>query len=212
MWELDYKESWAPKNRCLWTVVLKKTLESPLDCKEIQPVHPEGDKSWIFIRTDVEAETPILWPPDGESWLIWKDPDVGKDWRQEEKGDDRGWDGWMASPTLWTWVWASSGNWWWTSMLQCMGSGKSHTQLSNWTELAEPWVRYNLPNSYLIGLSFSASLYSSLKRNASPHWWSLLYLSVSVWLMWDWHFHGWSWKDPVIWSWIGPSSYSERNF
>ena len=127
-------------------------------------------------------------------------------------GDNRGWDGWMASPTLWTWVWASSGNWWWTSMLQCMGSGKSHTQLSNWTELAEPWVRYNLPNSYLIGLSFSASLYSSLKRNASPHWWSLLYLSVSVWLMWDWHFHGWSWKDPVIWSWIGPSSYSERNF
>ena len=85
--ELDYKESWVPKNRCFWTVVLEKTLESPLDCKEIQPVHPKGNKSWVFIgRTDVEAETPIFWPPDAMSWLIWKDPDVGKDWRQEEKG------------------------------------------------------------------------------------------------------------------------------
>ena len=87
MWELDYKESWAPKNWCFWTVVLEKTLESPLDCKEIQPVHPKGDQSWVFIvRTDVEAETPILWPPDVESWLIWKDPDSEKDWGLEEKG------------------------------------------------------------------------------------------------------------------------------
>ena len=87
MWELDYKESWAPKNWCFWTVVLEKTLESPLDCKEIQLVHPKGDQSWVFFgRNDVEAETPILWPPDVKSWLIWKDPDVGKDWRQEEKG------------------------------------------------------------------------------------------------------------------------------
>ena len=86
MWELDYKESWAPKNWCFWTVVLEKTLESPLDCKEIQPVHPKGNQSWIFIRsTDAEAETPILWPPDVKSWLIWKDPDAGKDWGQEEK-------------------------------------------------------------------------------------------------------------------------------
>ena len=86
MWELDYKESWAPKNWCFWTVVLEKTLESPLDCKEIQPVHPKWDQSWIFIRrTDFEAETPLLWPPDVKSWLIWKDPDVGKDWRWEEK-------------------------------------------------------------------------------------------------------------------------------
>ena len=85
MWELDYKESWAPKNWCFWTVVLEKTLESPLDCKEIQPVHPKGDQCWVFIgRT--EAETPILWPPDAKSWLIWKDPDAGKDWRQEEMG------------------------------------------------------------------------------------------------------------------------------
>ena len=87
IWELDYKESWVPKNRCFWTVVLEKTLESPLDCKEIQPVHPKGDQSWVFIgRTDGEAETPILWPPDAKSWLIWKDPDAGKDWRREEQG------------------------------------------------------------------------------------------------------------------------------
>ena len=87
MWELDYKESWAPKNWCFWTVVLEKTLESPLDCKEIQPVHPKGDQSWVFIgRTDVEVETPIFWPPDAKSWLIGKDPDAGKDWVQEEKG------------------------------------------------------------------------------------------------------------------------------
>ena len=87
MWELDYKESWALKNWCFWTVVLEKTLESPLYCKEIQRVHPKGDKSWVFIgRTDAEAETPILWPPDVKRWLIWKDPDAGKDWGQEEKG------------------------------------------------------------------------------------------------------------------------------
>ena len=87
MWELVYNESWAPKNWCFWTVVLEKTLESPLDCKEIQPVHPKGNQSWVFTgRTDVEAETPILWPPDAKSWLIWKDPDAGKDWRWEEKG------------------------------------------------------------------------------------------------------------------------------
>ena len=87
MWELDHKESWVPKNGCFWTVVLEKTLERPLDCMEIQPVHLKGDQSWIFIgRTDAEAETPIRWPPDVKNWLIWKDPDAGKDWRWEEKG------------------------------------------------------------------------------------------------------------------------------
>ena len=87
MWELDYKESWVQNNWWFWTVVLVKTLESPLDCKEIQPVHPKGDQSWVFIGGfDVEAETSILWPPDVKSWLIWEDPDAGKDWRQEEKG------------------------------------------------------------------------------------------------------------------------------
>ena len=87
MWELDYNESWAPKNWCFWTVVLEKTLESPLDCKEIQPVHPKGNQCLIFIgRTDAEAETPILWPRDVKNWLLGKDFDSGKDWRQEEKG------------------------------------------------------------------------------------------------------------------------------
>ena len=87
MWELDYKRIWAPKNWCFWTLVLEKTVESPLDCKEIQPVHPKGKQSWIFFgRTDAVAETPILWPPDGKNWLIIKDPDVGEDWRWVEKG------------------------------------------------------------------------------------------------------------------------------
>ena len=85
MWELDHEESWAPKNWCFWTVVLEKTLESPLDCKEIQPVHPKRDQSWVFIgRTNAEAETPILWLPVAKSWIIWKDPDSGKDWGQEK--------------------------------------------------------------------------------------------------------------------------------
>ena len=87
MWKLDHKESWALKNWCFWTVMLEKTLESPLDCKEIQPVHPKGNQSWVFIgRIDAKAEAPILWPPDAKSLLIWKDPDAGKDWGQEEKG------------------------------------------------------------------------------------------------------------------------------
>ena len=90
MWVLDYKESWVPKNWSFWTVVLEKTLESPLDCKEIQPVHPKGNQSWIFIgRTEAEAETLIFWPPDAKNWLTEKDPDAGKDWRQENKGQQR---------------------------------------------------------------------------------------------------------------------------
>ena len=124
MWELDYKESWAPNNWWFWTVVLEKTIESPWDCKEIQPVHPEGNQSWIFIgRTDVEAETPILWPPHAKSWLIWKDPAAVKDWRREKKGTTEdemlGW-----HPTQWTWVWINSRSWWWTGrpgVLQSVG-------------------------------------------------------------------------------------------
>ena len=100
MWELDHKESWGPKHWYFWTVVLEKTLESPLECKEIKPVNPKGNQSWIFIgRTDVEAETPIIWPPDAKSWLIWKDPGAWKDWRQEEKGTTQdeivGWHHWL---------------------------------------------------------------------------------------------------------------------
>ena len=99
-WELDYKKDWAPKNWCFWTVVLEKTLESPLDGKEIQPVHPKGNQSWIFIgRTEAEAETPILWSPDVKNRLIWKNPGTGKNWRQEEKGmtEDEmvGWHHWL---------------------------------------------------------------------------------------------------------------------
>ena len=109
MWELDHIESWALKNWCFWTVVLEKTLESPLDCKEIQPINPKGNQSWLFIgRTDPEAETPILWPPDAKSWLIGKDPDAEKEWRQEEKGKQRM--RWLDGITdSMTWVWASLG-------------------------------------------------------------------------------------------------------
>ena len=99
IWELDHKESWVPKNWCFWTVVLEKTLESPLDCKEIQPVHPKGNQSWISTeRTDVEAEAPILWPPDAKNWLIGKDPDAGKDWRREKgmtEDEMLGWHHWL---------------------------------------------------------------------------------------------------------------------
>ena len=137
MWELDDKESWVPKNKCFWIVVLE-TLESPLDCKEIQPVNPKGNQHWILIgRTDAETET-NNWPPHAKNWLIGKDPDAGKDWRWEEKGMT-GWDGWMASPTWWTWVWASSRSWWWTGkpgVLSPWACKKSDTtEWLNWTTL-----------------------------------------------------------------------------
>ena len=131
--ELNYKESWAPKNWCFSTVVLEETLESPLDCKEIQPVHLKGNQSWTFIRmTDAEAETPILWPPDVKSWLIGKDPDAGKDWRQEEEGmtEDEmvGWHHWLNGHGF--------GSWWchptisssvvpFSSYLQCFSASGS---------------------------------------------------------------------------------------
>ena len=150
MWELDCEESWVPKNWCFWTVVLQKTLESPLDCKVIQPVHPKGNQSSIFTgRADAEAEPPILGPPHAKSWLI------GKDWCWEGlgaggEGGDRGWDGWMASLTRWTWVWVNSGSWWWTGrpgVLQFMGlQGVKHDWV-NWTELKEANILFL--NKYL---------------------------------------------------------------
>ena len=151
MWELDYKESWVPKNWCFWTVVLEKTLESPLGCKEIQPVHPKGNQSWVFIgRTDIEAETPILWPADAKSWLIGKDPDAGKDWRQEEKGTPEdemvGWHhrldghgfGWTPG------VGDGQGG-----LACCSPWGCSWTWLSDWTELNTPKKKKNLEPTVL---------------------------------------------------------------
>ena len=139
MWELDYKESWAPKNWCFWTVVLEETLESPSDCKEIQPVHPKGDQSWVFIgRTDVEADTPVLWPPDAKSWLIWKDPDAEKDWGQEEKGTTE-------DEMVWWHHWLNGHGFGWTQGvgdgqggLACYGSwGRKESDITErlkWTE------------------------------------------------------------------------------
>ena len=136
MWELDRKKGFMKKNWCSWTVVLEKTLPSLLDCKEIQPVHPKGDQSWVTTgRTDVEAEIPTLWPPDAKSQLIGKDPNAGKDWGHEKKGTTE--DGGMAPPTQWTWVWVDSGRWWWTGrpgVLQFMGSQRFdwETELTNY--------------------------------------------------------------------------------
>ena len=140
MWELDHKEGWVLKNWCFLTVMLK-TFESSLDHKEIKPVNPKGNQSWIFTgRTDAEVEALILWPPDAKSQHPGKDPDAGKDWRQEEKGmtEDEmvGWH----QPTQWTWVWASSGSWWWTGkpgVLQPMGSqrvGHDWVTELNWSD------------------------------------------------------------------------------
>ena len=138
MWELDYKESWSLKNWCFWTVVLEKTLESPLDCKEIQPVHPKENQSWIFIgRTDAEAETPYIGHLMQTDLL--KTLKRPWDWERFKSGgeeDNRGWGDWMASPTQWTWVWVNSSIWWWTgrpgSPWGCKESDR--TGLSNWTD------------------------------------------------------------------------------
>ena len=151
MWVLDHKESWVPKNWCFWAVMLEKTLRSPLDCKEIKPVNPKGNESWIFIgRTDVEAEAPILWPPDSKNWLVGKDPDAGEDWRWEEKGTTEdeigGWYHWLSGREFEQTLGVAMDREAWHAAVH--GVAKSRTRLSNWTELAEQlcflwmWIRF----------------------------------------------------------------------
>ena len=154
MWELDYKESWKPKNWCFWTVVLENILESPLDCKEVQPVHPKGDQPWVFIgRTDAKAETPILWPPHAKSWLIEKDPDAGRDWGQKEKGMT-GWDGCMASLDGHEFEWTAG-----------VGDGQGglraviHGVSKSWTRLATELNRTELWYGLPFGLMASIALF-----------------------------------------------------
>ena len=186
MQELDYKESWAPKNWCFWTVVMEKTLESHLDCKEIQQVHPKGDQSWIFIgKTDADAGTPILWPPDVKSWLIWRDLDAGKDWGQEEKGTTEnemvGWHhqlnghgfGWTPG------VGDGQGG------LACCGSWghreSDTTEQLNWTELN--WKSTGEGIGYSFQYSW-ASLTAQLVKNLP-----------AMWETWIWSSLGW--EDPL---------------
>ena len=149
MWELDCEESWVPKNWCFWTVMLEKTLESPLDCKEVQPVHAKRDQSWVFIgRTDVEAKTPILWPLDRKGWLIWKDPDAEKDCRQEEKGKTEDeMDGWHHQLDAHEFGWTQGVGDGQGGLVCCNSWGRKEldtTERLNWTELKNgDWSDYN---------------------------------------------------------------------
>ena len=179
MWEFNYKESWVPKNWCFWTVVLEKTLESPMDCKEIQPVHPKGDQSWVFIgRNDVEAETPILWPPDAKSWLIWKDPGAGKDWGQVEKGTTE-------DEMVGLHHWLNGCGFGWTLVvgdrqggLMCCGSWGCKeldmTEWLNWTELGVQAHYYGFyfpkdARSIEFSINFLVTKCWQLMKNTSEH-------------------------------------------
>ena len=172
--ELDHKESWAQKNWCFWTVVLEKTLEIPLDCKEIQPVHPKGDQSWILIgRTDAKAEALIFWSPDVKNWLSRKDPDAGKDWRQEEKGmtEDEmvGWHHWLSAHESEQPLRVGDGQ---GRMASCYSWGHSQTRLRNWTELKKQpgilfhnvtqvlhnYLLYHYSNAFIKDMSFEGSI------------------------------------------------------
>ena len=162
MWELDYKESWTLKNLCFWAVVLEKTLESPLDWKEIQPVHPKWDQSWVFIgRADVEAETPIFWPPDVKSWLIWKDSDAGKDWWQEEKGmTEDEMVGWHHRLNGHEFEWAPGVGDGQGGLAGCGSWGHIESEwLSDWTELSQFVSPSPVPTVTTCLFSTSASLF-----------------------------------------------------
>ena len=172
MWELEYK-SWVQKNWCFWIVLLEKTLESPLDCKEIQPIHPKGNQSWVFIgRTDVEAETPMFWPPDAKTQLIRKDPDTGKDWRQEEKGMTEnemvGWHHWLNGLSLSNLQEIARDREGKPGVLQFTGS-QSQTWLSDWTATTIPTEFQQSQQQFLAKktLLFSPSvMYNSLQPHA----------------------------------------------
>ena len=171
MWQLTIKkaECWKLDAFELWCW---RRLESPLDCKEIQPVHPKGNQSWIFIgRTDVEGEARILWPLDVKNWLIGKDPDAGKDWMWEEKGVT-GWDGWMPSPAQWTWVWVNSRSWWWDREVwhaAVHGVAKSWTWLRDWTELRKIiHMGADLTRTNEVRNSENTSLKCWRKKNVNP--------------------------------------------
>ena len=196
MWELDCEKSWAPKNWCFWTVVLEKTLESPLDCKEIQWVHPKGDQSWVFIeRTYAEAETPILWPPHAKSWLIGRDPDAGRDWGQEEKG--------MAENEMAGWHRQLDGHEFkWTpgvgdgqgGLVCCYSWGHKESDTTdrlNWTELEHSVIardRKNGCKSISIWVGLQVTLHISFTS-----W--IQVLQIDVWANWhDFSHHVW-----IIW-------------
>ena len=193
MWEVDHKESWVLKNWWFWTVVLEKTLESPLDFKEIKPVNPKGNQSWLFIgRTNAEAESPILWMFWCKELTHWKRPESWERLKAGGEGDDRGWDGWMASLNRWTWVWASSGSWWWTGrpgLLQSMGS---QTVRRDWaTEL----IRVNhVPKPGLQDILFNKVIMSVPVKGHQPWWKCMLYeleLTVRDAVMDSWKWWGW---------------------
>jgi len=237
MWDLGQKEGWALKNRCFRNAVLEKTLENPLDCKEIQPIHPKGNQSWIFIgRTDAEAETPILWPPDGKNWLIWKDPDAGKDWRWEEKGTTEG----EIAPKNKVWHWISCMYTYVPSLLDPSSSphpralNRTAVITQHWTELpvlygSSPLAisfthgsvymsvlisQFTLPSPSLTVCLVSPALHLLIHRYAlNPviwdAWFSLINSNLLVY-----HLPGFAAKAPIypgstLILWSSPSEWSE---
>ena len=187
MWELDHKKNWAPKNWCFSTVALEKTLESPLDCKEIKPVNLKGNQSWIYQSWS--SNTLATWC---KQLIIGNNTEAGKDWRQEKKGTIRGWGGWMASPTRWTWVWASFGSWWWTGkpgMLQSMGLQRTGLDWLNWiTTCCSP--RYLFMHAFAKNLLLYTRCYMTIKptsiychwlcdRHCTRHWREIVNKTVS---------------------------------